>query len=85
MRERGRERRELAPVTVASCKANYRNTWSHVDAACDAESKLRDAARVLYDCRASDCALALGDDAACPAEEAAFRAAEVAYGACLTR
>lgn len=73
------------PVTVASCKANYRNTWAHVDDACDAESKLRDAARALYDCRAKDCALALGDDAACPGEEDALRAAEVAYGACLTR
>lgn len=72
------------PVTVASCKANYDNTWAHVDVGCDASSHVRDAARALYACRAADCALALGDDTACAAEDAAFRAAEDAYGACLT-
>lgn len=71
------------PITVASCKANYDNTWAHVDAACDASTHLRDAARTLYTCRSTDCALALGDDTACATEDAAFRAAEDAYGACL--
>lgn len=73
------------PVTVASCKANYRNTWAHVDESCDGEAHMRDAARALYVCRASDCVLALGDDSACAAEDAAFRAAEGQYGACLTK
>jgi hypothetical protein len=70
------------PATVASCKAQFRNVWASVDAACDATAKLRDAARAVYTCRAKSCDLTLGDDAVCATEEAAFRAAEETYGAC---
>lgn len=70
-------------ATLASCKAMFRNTWAFVDDACDASTQVRDAARAVYACRATSCAIALGDDDVCVAEEAAFRTAEASYGACL--
>ncbi|HEX7666426.1 MAG TPA: carboxypeptidase-like regulatory domain-containing protein [Polyangiaceae bacterium] len=71
-------------ATLADCKAQYRNTWSYVDDACDATAKIRDAAKTFFACRASSCANALGDDSVCADEDTAFRAAETAYGACVS-
>lgn len=70
------------PVTVASCKAMFKNMWSYVDLTCDAESAIREPYRALFDCRASSCELALGGDEACVAEEQAFLDALANYGAC---
>lgn len=69
--------------TLASCKATYRSVWASVDAACDSSSGLREAARAFYACRSTGCASSLGDDTVCVDEEAAFRTAELGYGACL--
>lgn len=70
-------------ATIASCKAMFRDVWSFVDPACDTSRGLRDAAHALYACRAISCDLALGGDEACASQEADFRAAEAAYGACV--
>jgi hypothetical protein len=71
-------------ATVASCKASFRNTWAFVDPTCDKDHALRDKARATYVCRAKSCALTLGGDTACANEDAAFRAAEATYGACVS-
>lgn len=69
---------------VASCKAMFADTWAFVDASCDPDAALRDAARAVYTCRAqSTCDVTLGGDDVCTAEEAAFTTAQTAYGACL--
>lgn len=70
-------------ATLTDCKAAYRNGWSYVDESCDATAKVRDAAKTFYACRTASCANALGDDSVCAAEDAAFRAAEATYGACV--
>ena len=72
-------------MTVASCKAMFRNTWSFTDDACSTASSLRDAARDFYTCRAKSCTETLGDDDVCVTEETAFRAAEASYGACMSK
>lgn len=69
-------------ATVESCKAMFRNALSFVDPACDADGAFRGAWKTLFDCRAVSCDLALGGDAACEAEDAAFVAAMQTYGAC---
>jgi hypothetical protein len=71
------------PVTVASCKAMFADTWSFVDTACDSGAGMRDAARALYTCKTQSCDVTLGGDDVCVAEETAFAAAQTAYGACL--
>jgi hypothetical protein len=69
---------------VASCKAMFADTWAFVDASCDPNAALRDAARAVYTCRTqSTCDVTLGGDDVCTAEEAAFTAAQSTYGACL--
>jgi hypothetical protein len=70
-------------VMLASCKAMFADMWTFVDAPCDTGAPLRNAARALYACRATSCDVTLGGDEACTAEEAAFTAAQVPYGACL--
>lgn len=71
-------------VTVTSCKAMFADTWAFVDETCDGDHALRDAAKALYTCRAESCDVALGGDDVCVSEEAAFSAAQDAYGACLS-
>lgn len=70
-------------ATLASCKAMFRNVWASIDETCDPSRALRDAARAVYTCRTASCALALGHDEACAAEEVTFRDAEATYGACV--
>jgi len=70
-------------TTIASCKAMFADTWAFVNTGCDAGAPLREAARALYACRAASCAVTLGGDEACVAEETAFQAAQDAYGTCL--
>lgn len=70
-------------TNLASCQAMFQNTWSYVDEACDEDLALRDAARALYVCRTASCDTTLGADDVCVEEEAAFAAAQTAYGACL--
>jgi hypothetical protein len=72
------------PATLTSCKASYRNSWAFIDTTCDATAKVRDAAATFYACRSASCANALGDDTVCTNEDNAFRAAETAYGACVS-
>lgn len=69
-------------VTLASCQAMFKNMWSYVDLACDAENNIREPYRALFDCRAATCELALGGDEACAAEEQVFLDALASYGAC---
>jgi hypothetical protein len=69
-------------VTVASCKSMFKNTWAALDPACDAGASLREAGKTFFTCRASSCALTLGDDTACATEEQGWVAAIQAYGAC---
>lgn len=71
------------PSMVRSCKASFRNTWAFVDQRCDDGRALRDAARAFMACRTASCDATLGSDDVCVEEEAAFRAAEATYGACL--
>jgi hypothetical protein len=79
-----RENAENYPVAqLNSCKGHYGRMWAWLDAACATSSGVKDAAKAVYDCRASSCDKALGDDTACPDEEDAFRAAELTYGACV--
>jgi hypothetical protein len=70
--------------TLASCKAMFRNMWAWVDPNCDTSAGIREAARGVYACRAQSCAKALGNDDVCKTEEEAFRAAEAAYGQCVS-
>jgi len=70
-------------ATEASCRANFRNMWSYVDASCDATAHVMDAAKTFFDCRSSNCTNALGGDSACATEDTSFRTAEAAYGACV--
>ena len=72
------------PIMVDSCRAMFRNMWASLDAACEASSGVADAAAAMYSCRAARCGNTLGDDTVCVAEDAAFRDAEAAYGACLS-
>ncbi len=72
-------------TTVESCKAMFRNALSFVDASCDADGAFRGAWKTLFDCRAASCDVALGDDTACPAEDAAFVDAMETYGACYAK
>ena len=37
----------LAPATTTSCKAMFKNTWSYVDAVCDADGSFRGAGKAL--------------------------------------
>ena len=69
-------------ATVASCKAQFRNTWAAIDPSCDPAMTLREAARTFYGCRAASCTLALGDDTVCAGEEQAWNAAIQSYGTC---
>lgn len=71
--------------TLDACRAMFRNVWANVDATCDAEAGLREAARATYACRTKTCELTLGHDEACVEEEVAFRAAETTYGQCMSR
>jgi len=68
--------------TIASCKAQFRNTWAAIDPSCDSTMALREAARTFYGCRAASCTTALGDDTVCAAEEQAWSAAIQSYGTC---
>jgi hypothetical protein len=70
------------PATVASCQATFRRTLGFVDPTCDAKAHVRDAWKAFFDCRAASCALTLGGDTACPAEEQAYVDAMTAYGPC---
>ena len=75
---------DYPPATLASCKAMFRTTWASVHEECDAGRALRDAATAVYAGRAAGpCEVTLGHDEACADEEAAFREAEAAYGACV--
>ncbi|MFO0592169.1 MAG: hypothetical protein U0441_31790, partial [Polyangiaceae bacterium] len=76
---------DYPPATVESCKAMFRNALSFVDPACDADEAFRGAWKALFDCRATSCDLALGGDAACVDEDAAFVAAMETYGACYAK
>ncbi len=69
-------------ATVAGCQATFRRMLGFVDAACDAHSHVRDAWKKFFECRAGSCTLALGDDTACAAEEAAYVAAMAQYAPC---
>jgi len=71
-------------ATVSGCQATFRRALSFVDAACDAKAHARDAWKAFFDCRAADCALTLGDDTACAAEEQAYVDAMAAYAPCYT-
>lgn len=71
------------PVMVDSCRAMFRNMWASLDPACAASSGVAEAAVTTYACRAANCENALGHDDVCVAEDAAFREAETAYGACV--
>jgi hypothetical protein len=73
---------EYPAATVTSCKAHFRNMWAFLDDACATSSGVRDTARATYACRTANCTDTLGSDK-CPTEEAAFRAAEADYGACV--
>jgi hypothetical protein len=77
----GEERYPAA--TLASCRSMFRNMWASLDAACAASSGVVAAALATYQCRAASCVETLGGDEVCSAEDAAFRQAESAYGACL--
>ncbi|MEJ7733930.1 MAG: carboxypeptidase-like regulatory domain-containing protein [Polyangiaceae bacterium] len=79
--EAGEERYPAA--TVASCRAMFRNMWASLDEACAASSGVVAAALGAYQCRASSCVETLGADDVCVPEDAAFRAAEAGYGACV--
>lgn len=70
------------PANIASCKAHFRNMWSWVDDACATSSGIREKAIAVFECRTASCTDNLGEDV-CPDQEAAFRAAEDAYGACV--
>lgn len=71
-------------ATLASCKKMFKNVWASVDEGCDPDHTFRAAARAAFTCRSSsDCDLVLGGDDACRAEDDAFRAAELTYGACV--
>lgn len=72
-------------VTIGSCRAMFRNVWAFVNEPCDAQSKVRDAAKAMYACRTSSCQKLFGYDTECVDEEKAFRAAEVVYGACVSK
>ncbi len=69
-------------ATITSCKQHFRNVWAFVDEECAASSGVKDAAVATYACRTASCADNLGEDV-CATEEAAFRAAEDVYGACV--
>lgn len=79
---RGTQSDDYPAATVAGCKAHFRNMWAFLDEPCARESGVREAAKATYACRAASCSQTLGADK-CPMEEAAFRAAEDAYGACV--
>ncbi|PZR15445.1 MAG: hypothetical protein DI536_08320 [Archangium gephyra] len=69
-------------ATIVSCKQHFRNTWAFVDEACAASSLIKEKAKATYECRTASCADNLGEDV-CPDQEAAFRAAEEVYAACI--
>lgn len=69
-------------ATVDGCKGTFRRALSFVDETCDAQSHVRDAWKAFFDCRAADCALTLGDDTACEAEETAYVDAMTQYAPC---
>lgn len=69
-------------ATIVSCKQHFRNTWAFVDEACAASSLIKEKAKATYECRTASCADNLGEDV-CPDQEAAFRAAEDVYAACI--
>ncbi len=70
------------PATVAACQATFRRVLGFVDAGCDAKVHLRDAWKAFFACRTASCALALGDDTACAAEEKAYVDAMTQYAPC---
>jgi hypothetical protein len=71
-------------VTVSGCQATFRRALGFVDPTCDAQAHVRDAWKTFFDCRAATCALTLGGDTACPAEEQAYVDAMEAYAPCYT-
>lgn len=71
-------------ATVSGCQGTFRRALSFVDATCDEKAHLRDAWKAFFDCRASECALTLGDDTACASEEQAYVDAMAAYAPCYT-